>query len=662
MYDCLQASPAKVTRLRALLAAFFSLFLWLPFAAPAEASGEASDREIPVATSFPPEVSDSFAARNESQSSSSAPLSANSTGRLAGFSAPRPENDAFEGRTTIRGPLNDLPADSSRATKESGEPNHAGISGGASLWWLWRPPEEGFAVISTEGSAFDTLLGVYFGKDLRSLSVVAANDDDGASKTGRVAFDADPQRDYVIAVDGKGGASGLLTLHVHLYTKPEILVPPAGVDVSDGENALFSVQAIGKRPLSYQWKRFGTNLPGETASNLTIQVTTKPLAGSYSVVVSNSYGAVTSSPPAILKVVQRPKIAEQPKSLEKLDGETAIFTVKAFGEEPLRYAWEYKSSGTGTYAPLLGQEAASLQLDNLSTDEIGFYRVRVWNDYGEQYSDGARLIVTADRPRILEALTNRTVVEITNVLFTAKVAGHKPMQTQWFKNDLLIAGASSTNYEIIDARTFSSGQYKFQVWNRYGTNTSQTALLTVEPRPPNDHFTNRIDISFETNVVYGFNKNGTPEKDELSHVGQPPLHTVWWTYQATNRGVVTIDFENSTFDTVVSVYSGTNLTSLKPVAENDNLINGRTGSARLQSLVRFVVEADTEYAFVVDGKNGSVGDWTANDGKGAIAFRVNFDPDFGAPFFPGELDGFFLLDGAHFSVTLGVAAVTLHLL
>lgn len=556
-----------------------------------------------------------------------------------------PANDAFENRITLRGSDIVISASSLGATKEAREPNHAGDPGGASIWWLWRPPEAGVAVVTTEGSGYNTLLGIYFGKDLGSLSGVANNDDESTNTvTSRASFDAEPQRDYVIAVDGKAGASGAVSLNVHLYTEPEILVPPAGQEVADGENATFSVQAIGMRPLTYQWRRSGTNLPGETASTLTIQVATKEQVGPYSVVVTNIYGGLTSSPPALLRVVERPKIAEQPKSLDKLDGESADFAVRAFGEEPLTYSWEYKPAGLGQYVPIAGANTSTLHLDNLSLDDIGFYRARVSNAIDVAISDGAKLQITADRPRILEAFTNRTVVEITNVVFTAKVGGNRPLQFQWFKDNIPVPGQNQAEYVLQDARSSASGEYRFQVWNRYGTNTSQTAVLIVEPRPPNDLFTNRIDISFETNVVYGFNRNGTPEAGESSHVGQLPQHTVWWTYQATNRGVVTLDFKRSALDTIVTVYRGTNLLQLDTVAENDDLIEDHT--PRPQSFIQFVVDPGFEYPFVVDGKNGAEADWKGNGGKGSLAFQMKFSPEIIAPFFPGGgLDGFFLLSG-----------------
>lgn len=562
------------------------------------------------------------------------------------FAAGGPTNDSFENRLSLRGGELDFIVSNVGATRETGEPRHAGQDGGGSLWWLWRAPEEGYVEIDTEGSRIDTLLGVYFGKEVRSLSAFGSNDDFGTNRFSKVAFDADLRNDYAIAVDGKRGAFGDIRVRLKLYTFPVVMKPPVGLEVADGETAVFTVDALGKRPLSYQWQRFGTNLPGETGATLRLAAATKALGGAYRVIVNNSYGAVTSTPPAILQVVERPKISQHPANAQREDGDQVSFSVRAFGEAPLRYQWEFRPPQDAEYKPLVGPSSTELVLTNLSTDEIGFYRVRVSNAYGEALSDAANLNVLADRPRILEALTNRTVVEVTNVTFLAKVRGNRPMNVQWFRDGGPISGETRTNYDILGARTNASGLYRFQVWNRYGTNTSQEARLIVEPRPPNDLFTNRIDLSFETNTVYGFNKNGTAEPGELPHVGQAPLRSVWWTYAATNRGVVTVDLAGSTIDTLLSVYKGTNLSRLKRVVDNDDYVDLFSGGVRKQSKASFVVEPGEEYPFAVEGKGNEQADWNGNNRRGGLAVKVTFNPDFGAPFLLGNLSGFMFMLGS----------------
>src|SRR5262249_28825938 len=102
------------------------------------------------------------------------------------------------------------------ATKESGEPNHAGNSGGKSVWWTWMAPASGQVTIDTQGSTFDTLLAVYTGASVDHLSGLVSNDDSGGGTTSQVTFAAQAGTAYHIAVDGYNGSSGNIVLHWNL--------------------------------------------------------------------------------------------------------------------------------------------------------------------------------------------------------------------------------------------------------------------------------------------------------------------------------------------------------------------------------------------------------------------------------------------------------------
>jgi hypothetical protein len=76
---------------------------------------------------------------------------------------------------------------------------------------------------------------------------------------------------------------------------------PFDTTVPPGGTAVFNVIANGTGPLSYQWRRNGQDIPGETNSMLMVLNVEPASAGSYSVVVMNVLGAV-SSQPALLKI------------------------------------------------------------------------------------------------------------------------------------------------------------------------------------------------------------------------------------------------------------------------------------------------------------------------------------------------------------------------
>ena len=97
---------------------------------------------------------------------------------------------------------------------------------------------------------------------------------------------------------------------ITVVVPPDITSQPAGADPAPGGIANFSVKASGT-PLAFQWffdgapLSDGGNISGSAAGKLTVNVAASSNAGSYSVVVSNSAAAVTST------VVQLTLVAEK---------------------------------------------------------------------------------------------------------------------------------------------------------------------------------------------------------------------------------------------------------------------------------------------------------------------------------------------------------------
>jgi hypothetical protein len=127
----------------------------------------------------------------------------------------RPPNDDFANRIVLSGLVVATAGQNTNATKEAGEPNHAGAKGGKSVWWAWTAPASGTVTISTAGSSFDTVLGLYTGSTVSSLTEVASNDDEsGNTSTSLIVTNVVGGTAYAIAVDGYGGEFGSISLTV----------------------------------------------------------------------------------------------------------------------------------------------------------------------------------------------------------------------------------------------------------------------------------------------------------------------------------------------------------------------------------------------------------------------------------------------------------------
>lgn len=223
-----------------------------------------------------------------------------------------PSNDHFRDATPIA--ANDFPlvieATNVAATKEPGEPNHAGDTGGRSVWWRWTAPSGGTVTLTTLGSRFDTVLAVYTGSIAASLNSVAANANASAGNTltSSVTFPATAGTTYYIAVDGAGGVSASLRLNFAFAAGtatalPAVRTTPSSLYATPGGGLTLTVNA--DRADSYQWFHNGTAIPGATGATLALTNLGSANAGDYRVRLTNAGGSVFS-PTATLTLLAAP--------------------------------------------------------------------------------------------------------------------------------------------------------------------------------------------------------------------------------------------------------------------------------------------------------------------------------------------------------------------
>ena len=170
---------------------------------------------------------------------------------------------------------------------------------------------------------------------------------------------------------------------------PAISLQPFSQTNFSGSNIAFSVVAAGTAPFTYQWRKEGaeltdsTNVYGAHAPSLTLFGISGADRGGYSIVVSNSFGSVTSSI-AALRVVD-PWITLQPVSQLTNAGQTVTFKVSVVRTSPFTYQW--RKNGT----TLAGASLSSLTLTNVQWADAGNYDVFVSNLYGTSTSTPAAL-------------------------------------------------------------------------------------------------------------------------------------------------------------------------------------------------------------------------------------------------------------------------------
>lgn len=124
---------------------------------------------------------------------------------LTGSLAIPPVEDAFPG-ATIAGASGSASVSNVMLTRETGDPVIGGFTS-RTAWWSWVAPTSVSVTFQTTGSTvtstgvpLDTLLGVYTGAALGSLTTIGTNDDNGANVTSLVTFAATAGTTYRILV------------------------------------------------------------------------------------------------------------------------------------------------------------------------------------------------------------------------------------------------------------------------------------------------------------------------------------------------------------------------------------------------------------------------------------------------------------------------------
>jgi len=302
---------------------------------------------------------------------------------------------------------------------------------------------------------------------------------------------------YTVVVTNTAGSatSSPATLAVNAAlapVAPSITTQPSGQVVIPGATATFAVAATGTGPLSFQWRRNGADLTGATLSVLTLTNVSGADAGTYSVVISNAAGNVTSAN-APLILIGAPSITAQPQSVSVALGQSATFAVSATGDA-LRYQWLRNNAAISEATnPAHTTEPAQ------AADNGAVYSVIVYNNAGLVFSSGALLTVVAPvtPPVITVQPFDASVNDGEFATIVTEVGGSRPLAFQLQRlvgSTWTDAGAalSTSSMLPVAAQTptlnaaDNGAQFRVVFSNSAGNVATRTVTVTVNPAaPPN---------------------------------------------------------------------------------------------------------------------------------------------------------------------------------
>ncbi len=210
-----------------------------------------------------------------------------------------------------------------------------------------------------------------------------------------------------------------------------ISAQPAAVAATTGGAISLSVAASGAGPVTYQWRKDGTNITGATGATFTLANATATNAGNYTVVVRGALGAIASAgAPVTVGAVApvAPAITAQPVAATAPAGGEATFSITAGGTPAPTYQW--RKDGVA----LVGATQATLRLTSVTAASAGAYTVVITNSAGSVTSAGAALVVTTPNPGRLINLSILTSIASAGDSFTmgyvvggTNTSGPKPL-------------------------------------------------------------------------------------------------------------------------------------------------------------------------------------------------------------------------------------------
>lgn len=270
-----------------------------------------------------------------------------------------------------------------------------------------------------------------------------------------------------------------LDLYLPTDPRPVITNEPSGFSGPPGSLVTLTVGVEGIAPLSYQWRRSGTNISnvgnwsGTTTDTLTITSAQVADSGGYDVVINNAYGSATSVVASV--TISSGNVAPTlsgPNNDAVLQGTTAILSGTASGVPAPALQW-FKN-GTA----LVGETGSTLTLVNVQyPGDQAVYSLRATNVAGV-VSNSATLTVIVP-PGITTEPTSVTVAQGSPASFSVVATGNPAPTYQWAKNGNSIANATNATLNFGAVTPTDAANYAVLISNAGGSTNSVTVTLTV---------------------------------------------------------------------------------------------------------------------------------------------------------------------------------------
>ena len=580
-------------------------------------------------------------------------------------------NDFFATARNLSGHSGSWSDDNTYATKEPGEPNHAGNPGGKSLWYTWTAVTNTPVTIDTLGSTFDTLLAVYTGSVISNLTVIATNDDiNGAAvRQSSVTFTPAIGTTYHIAVDGFAGASGVVELNWNQTggALPDLIIygPAASPTVitrtfaSNDCEVVEGCETVGTHTLlsfTTETRNIGAGdlVLGNPATNsLFIFATCHQHYhfehfADYSLLDSNNVVVASGHKVGFCLTdvhAWSPTANPSPKYGCNFQGIQAGWADVYEAGLPCQYI-DITGVPSGDYTLKIVVNPDGVIPESNTNNNTTLVPVTVapvtctGAPVNDNFTNG---VVVSNVPFVYSEFNNCATKQPGEPNHLLNAGGH----SVWFtwtpasnqtavintkrsdfdtvlavytgntvSNLTLVASnddiVPATNVQSQLAFTASAGVTYHIAVDGFSNSSAGpavgTVVLNIDP-PGNDDFSNAFVLTNAFGATSDYNFNASKEAYESAHAGDVGGHSVWYKWVAPKTGPVDFNTLGSGFDTTLAVY--TNNKPSSPNVTNLTVVVANDDDAAspglLTSRVGFAAVAGTTYMIAIDGFGGDTG-------------------------------------------------------
>ena len=277
---------------------------------------------------------------------------------------------------------------------------------------------------------------------------------------------------YTVVATNLAGTATSSAAVLTVNSPPAFTTQPQSLTVLVGANVTFTAAASGTPAPTYQWRKSGIDLAGQTSATLTLTNVQPTDADTYYVVATNAVTS-TASNYATLTVNTAPAIATQPQSQTVVVGASVTFTADVTGSPTPTFQW--RKGGID----ITGATSATLTLTNAQFTDAASYIIVATNTLGTATSSAAVLTVNPAPPTITAQPQDCTIATGSTVVFSVAATG-TGLTYQWAKDGVNLTGATAASFLLANAQSTDAGNYAVAVGNgTVSTATSNPAALTV---------------------------------------------------------------------------------------------------------------------------------------------------------------------------------------